>query len=100
MMNVVGLVGAFVAGGIVGLAYFAALWFTVRALPSSTRPARLVLVSYLLRLGMAGAMFVLLVRAGGWPALVSALAGFVIARTVMVRRVRPPDTLLPGDARC
>jgi F1F0 ATPase subunit 2 len=99
MTNVLGMVGAFAAGGITGLAYFGGLWVTVRALPTSKSPAFLVFGSYMVRLGVAGAMFVVLVRVGGWPWVVSALAGFVLARIVMVRRMLPSDTMAPGDAR-
>jgi F1F0 ATPase subunit 2 len=93
------IVGAFVAGGVTGLVYFVALWMTVRALPTSTRPALLAFGSYLVRLGVTFATFLLLVRVGGWPWAVSALAGFVLARTVMVRRVRPSGGIPCGGAR-
>jgi F1F0 ATPase subunit 2 len=96
--GLLGLVGAFVAGGATGLAYFAGLWLTVRALPSARRPAFLVFGSYMVRLAVAGAVFVLVVRVGGWAWVASALAGFVLARMVMVR-VLPSDTMAPGDAR-
>ncbi len=96
--DLLGAVGAFAAGGAVGLAYFAGLWVTVRALPTSRKPALLVFGSYIVRLGVAGTMFVLLVRSGGWPWLASALAGFVLARVVIVRRWLPADTMPARDA--
>lgn len=49
-----------------------------------------MVMSLLVRLALVLAVFVLLVRWGGWPALVAALAGFLIARTVLVRRAQTP----------
>ncbi|MGE0459773.1 MAG: ATP synthase subunit I [Vicinamibacterales bacterium] len=81
-----GLAAAFAAGGGVGLAYFAGLWLTVRALPAARNPALLVFGSFLTRFGVAATTFVLLVRAGGWRWMAAALAGFVLARTLIIRR--------------
>ena len=98
MTGLAGLAAAFAAGVAIGLAYFTSLWFTVRALPTTTRPAVLVLASYSARLVVAVALFVLIVRTGGWTWAASALAGFVLARMVMVRRLHPAGSAAPGDA--
>ena len=84
----VGLAAAFAAGSAAGAAYFAGLWVTVRGLPAARRPALLVFGSFLVRFGGAATTFVLLVRAGGWRWVAAALAGFVLARTLIIRRPR------------
>jgi len=99
MSAIPGLAAAFTAGGAVGLAYFTGLWATVRALPAARHPAILVFGSFGVRFAVAAATFVMLVRAGGWPWAASALAGFVVARTVLVRRRLPPPATPAGEAR-
>jgi len=87
------LAGAFALGCAVGSAYFVALWATVRALPAARKPALLVFGSFIVRFGVTAPVFVLLVRAGGLPAIASALAGFVLARVLVVRRLPPSGTM-------
>lgn len=77
-------------GAALGWLYFRALWTTVRRLPQRRRQGMWMVMSLLVRLALVLAVFVLLVRWGGWPALVAALAGFLIARTVLVRRAQTP----------
>lgn len=78
------------AGAALGWAYFHSLWATVQRLPGHRRPAMLMALSLLLRLGTVLAAFTVVVRWGDWPALLSALAGFVVARVLLVRRTRSP----------
>jgi F1F0 ATPase subunit 2 len=84
-MNVTWIAAALLAGAGIGWLYFHGLWWTVRALSQRPHPAARVAISLLLRVALAAAGFVLLARAGGWPALVAALLGFLAARTVIVR---------------
>jgi len=85
------LVGAFVIGCAIGTAYFMALWLTVRILPTAAHPGRLVLGSFLLRFVLAGTVLFVMIRFGGWAAIVAALAGFLLARQFVVRRLLRPD---------
>ena len=98
MSDVPGLVLAFVAGFALGSLYFAGLWLTVRRLPDASRPALLMLGSLVLRLAVVLAGFYL-VAAGHWARLALALLGFVGARVVIARRLRPRRSSLPtaGD---
>lgn len=75
-------------GAALGWVYFLALWTTVRELPQRGHPGLWVALSFLARLALVVAAFTFVVRWGGWPALAATLAGFLIARTVMVRRSR------------
>jgi len=83
------LVIGFAAGAAAGAAFFAALWWTARRLPSARKPGLLALGSFVARLTVVLGVFYLLSRYGRWEPMVAALAGFVAARLVAVRRVRP-----------
>ena len=78
------------AGGLLlGLLYFAALWWTVRGIPTARRPALLVGGSFLIRALAASAGIVLL--SGGQPLpLAVAVAGFLVGRTILIRVVGAP----------
>ena len=76
------------AGAALGCLHFLALWETVRRLPRLSRPGLWMAMSMLVRLAAALAAFVFLARWGGLPALTGALLGFVVARTVFLRRSR------------
>lgn len=79
------LSGAFVAGLILGAFYFVALWRTVRKLPDTQRPLRLMLGSFAVRTAVVlpGFYFVM---SGHWERLIMALIGFIIMRKMLTRR--------------
>lgn len=79
----------FGAGLVIGILYFGALWMTVRRIPDSGSPALLVVASYAVRLALAGFGFYSVARLGGGIAILAALIGFLIVRSVMVRRFTP-----------
>jgi F1F0 ATPase subunit 2 len=85
------------AGAALGWVYFQALWATVAQLPVRRRPGLWIAGSLILRLGLVLGAFVWLARWGSWPALVAGLLGFIAARTVLVRCLRPP-TLKPKES--
>jgi F1F0 ATPase subunit 2 len=79
------LLVSIIAGFILGLLYFWALWLTARRLPTSKQPALLMFGSYF------GRTFVLLgsfyiIMDGSWLRLILMLFGFIAARMVMIRR--------------
>lgn len=74
------------AGAGVGAFYFGGLWWTVRRLPRTRRPAGVSLASFLLRAAAAMAIFYAL--ADGSPVhWILLLAGFTLARLVLLRRI-------------
>lgn len=92
--------GAMLGGVALGALFFGGLWWTVRRGLSSRQPAVMFLGSLLLRtlLVVAGFFFV---SRGDWRNLVASLAGFLLARTVMMRVFGPAgdvarDPLLEG----
>jgi F1F0 ATPase subunit 2 len=71
-----------------GSLYFGGLWYTVRQLPTASHPARLLLVSFALRLGLLlGAIYLL--AGSHWSYLLTALAGVWLARTLLIHRWGP-----------
>lgn len=87
METLLRLIPAFLAGGLLGLVFFGGLWLTIRSLPSSRMPGLLVMVSLIVRLTMVLAGF-FWVMGGRWERLLSCLAGFLLARTMIVNRTR------------
>ncbi|CAN5357069.1 ATP synthase subunit I [soil metagenome] len=84
------LVLASVAGGALGAIFFGGLWWTVRKSVTSGKPALWMLASLLLRMGIALAGFYL-VSDGDWQRLLACLAGFVMARQIVMRLCRLPE---------
>jgi len=70
---------AFVGGFSLGLLYFRFLWLTVRRMFVTSRPLRLMIISFAVRLGLALSGFYLIMD-GAVERLLFALSGFVVAR--------------------
>jgi len=83
-MHPLAVVAAFAVGAGIGLAFFAGLRATVARLPRARHPAALALASLLLRMGLAFGALYLLARSGGPVSLLAALAGFLVARVVLL----------------
>jgi len=79
MPDILSLVPALVAGALLGLMYFAGLWWTVRRGLASPRPALWFMGSMVLRTGLALGGFYL-VSSGHWQRLLTCLLGFIVAR--------------------
>jgi F1F0 ATPase subunit 2 len=88
LSEIFGLSIAMVFGLGLGLFYFAGLWLTVRAVSKVTQPMLLTLGSFLGRTVITLVGFYFLIGAG-WQQLVAGLAGFLLARTILVKRWRP-----------
>lgn len=87
--------GAALAGALLGLTYFAGLWWTVQRVTRARHPVRLVAASFLLRAALAvAALF--LIMSGEVMRLLVALGGFLLVRTLVLRRVRQGA---PGGGR-
>ena len=85
IVTVAFLSAAFAAGLVLGAFYFISLWRTVRKLPDTQRPLRLMLGSFAVRMAVVlpGFYFVM---SGHWERLVMALIGFILARKLLTRR--------------
>jgi F1F0 ATPase subunit 2 len=92
MTDAPALILALLAGSLLGAAFFAGLWWTIRRGLSSRRPGLLFVGSLLLRTAAAVAGFYFVSR-GDPRRLLACLAGFFLARLLVTRlaRVRGPD---------
>lgn len=75
-------------GFAIGIFYFSSLWVTVRQLPTTQQPILLIVGSLLGRLSIAVLGFYLIMD-GSWQQLLIALLGFVLARSILIRRWKP-----------
>jgi len=76
------------AGILLGVLFFGGLWWTVRRGLASHRPVLWFFGSLLLRTSLALAGF-FLVAGNQWQRLLACLGGFVLARVVLTRWLRP-----------
>jgi F1F0 ATPase subunit 2 len=85
------LTGALFAGLLAGTAFFAGLWWTVQRMTTARHPGLLIAGSLLLRTALALGVFFLAGR-GHLDRMLACLAGFVIARFLVMRwtRARTP----------
>jgi F1F0 ATPase subunit 2 len=87
MSEFMSLVFALLVGALLGVFFFAGLWWTVRKLESSKQVALLFLGSMLLRTSavIIGFYFIL---GDNWKRLLAGLLGFIIARIIVTRLTR------------
>jgi F1F0 ATPase subunit 2 len=84
------------AGFAFGLAYFAALWATVRRLSKARQPALLSVTSLAARLAAAVGFFYL-IGAGDWRRFLAAGVGFIGARFIYINWWRRPVERVASD---
>jgi F1F0 ATPase subunit 2 len=81
-------IGAPVCGALLGLIFFAGLWWTVRSALAAANPALWFTGSLLLRMSLILVGFYV-IAAAGWQALALSLLGFLSARIAVTRFTRP-----------
>lgn len=86
-MNTLWIIAALVIGIALGVFYFGGLWLTVRSVTKVQRPAMLVFGSFLGRMGIVLLGFYLVMN-GRWERMVAVMAGFLLARMLLMRRLR------------
>jgi F1F0 ATPase subunit 2 len=74
-----------------GLVYFGGLWWTITRLRVSKKPLLLSLVSFWARILTMGIGFYHVARMGSWIYVMMCLAGFVLTRLILVRRLGPRE---------
>jgi F1F0 ATPase subunit 2 len=81
---------AAVGGTLLGLFYYAGLWFTLRRLPERAHPGLWVFGGFTLRLAVSMAGFYCILGPDrSLPRLGVALLTFIAARVLLIRRLRP-----------
>ena len=78
------------SGGVLGALYFLWLWWTLQGLVDRRRAGLWFAANIVARFAFALGGFALVARWGGWPALAAAAAGFVVMRSVLLRRLTGP----------
>jgi len=87
MNEILRLVLAWIAGGMLGAIFFGGLWWTIRKGLSSKWAALYFSVSLMLRMSIALAGFYV-VGGGHWERLAACLLGFLMARLVVTKLTR------------
>jgi F1F0 ATPase subunit 2 len=87
MTDAVYLFTSLAAGAILGIVYFRGLWQTVLRLPDFARPAWSMSWSFVARVGIVMSGFYFIMLGGHLERLAMAVAGFIIARQILVRRL-------------
>lgn len=88
MNQLLPLLLAVITGVLLGVMFYAGLWWTVRISLASAHPASWLFASLLLRMGSALAGLYL-VAASDWRRLLACLVGFLAARAVVTWLTRP-----------
>lgn len=83
----------FAVGLALGAFYFLSLWQTIKRLSRAESRARLLIVSYALRLSVVLSAFYFLLKDGHWERLALALVGFVVMRKILTHHFGPQKTL-------
>ncbi|MBU0908996.1 MAG: ATP synthase subunit I [Proteobacteria bacterium] len=83
------LAAMLVIGFAVGLVYFQGLWLTLSRYSGQKNLGSKLLLSFLIRLTLAIGIFYYSMQ-DDWQRLILLLIGFLIARQVMIRRLREP----------
>lgn len=87
-----GVAMAVLAGALLGVAFYAGLWWTVRRAATFRHPGLSVLTSLLLRMGVTFGGFYL-VADGDWVRLLLCLLGFTLARAAVTWLTRLPTSV-------
>jgi F1F0 ATPase subunit 2 len=87
MSDPAGVLSAAIAGALLGLAYFAGLWWTVRRARRAQHPVALVAVSFVVRAALA-VTALLFIMSGDVARLLVAMGAFLAVRTAVLWRVR------------
>ena len=82
------LILMFMAGLALGALYFISLWETVRRLERTGGGARLLAISFAVRLAIILTVFFFLMN-GHWERLAAAMIGFVVIRKILTYHLGP-----------
>ena len=87
------LIAAFAAGGILGLLFMLALWRSLQKLSSRSHPALWMAGGMVLRIALATGVLFAIMQLGDWRHLLASVAGFILVRWLLARRIPQPNNL-------
>jgi len=91
MMNkTVNMIIAFIAGLALGILFFGGLWLTVKKAVTSKIPTLWIFSSFFLRISITLVGFYF-ISSGNWQRLLICVAGFIIARTIVIHFTQSID---------
>jgi F1F0 ATPase subunit 2 len=93
MISALKLVLIFITGGITGFFFFGGLWHTTKKAMASKTPAIWLFSSFIVRITVTLLVFYL-VMGHSWENLLVCLAGFTVARFMVIHLTQPLET--PG----
>jgi F1F0 ATPase subunit 2 len=84
MNEIINMLPSLVAGAVLGIIFFGGLWLTIKKALHSKKVALLFVVSFILRMAivLVGLYYA---SQNSWQKMLVCLAGFLIARTFMIR---------------
>lgn len=82
------LILSLLTGVLLGAFFWGGLWWTVLRITVSDRPYLIAAASFIVRTAVSMAAFFLLLTAG-WYHLLSGLTGFLMARFILIFRLKP-----------
>jgi F1F0 ATPase subunit 2 len=86
MIDIPHLILAFLAGLALGVFFSLNLWSSVKKMTDEQTPWHVLFMNFVLRIGVVGAGFYI-VMDGHWERMMAALAGFVLMREILVRKL-------------
>lgn len=87
-----------VSGAVLGFLHFGSLWVMVSRLGRVRRPVVLVFGRFLVMMAVT-LVGLYLIMGGRWERLIAALAGFMLVKVIVARRVRGGARGTPGKVR-
>jgi F1F0 ATPase subunit 2 len=79
-------------GAVLGYAHLGILRLNVEHLSRSRKPSLLFVGGFTLRMAISLLVFLAAVWIASWPGVVVTLAGFLLVRTILIRRWGPQNT--------
>ncbi|AVZ29515.1 ATP synthase subunit I [Nodularia spumigena] len=96
MNNIIYLLIALPLGFTLGIFYFVNLWITVRQIPTTQWPFRLIVGSFVGRTSITILGFYLIMD-GSWQRMLISLVGFVLARSILINYWQPKQESKYGN---
>ncbi|HEY9185267.1 MAG TPA: ATP synthase subunit I [Salegentibacter sp.] len=87
MNEIIYMVFVLTAGVVLGILFFGGLWFTVKKVVTSKRPALWLIGSFIIRVSITLVGFYYLSQ-GSWKNLLISVLGFIIARSIIIHHTK------------